>query len=298
VDSSRAPLGKRTQHAWFEQLHARADGERFCIRHEPPGPIQGYVLYVHPFAEELNCSRRMAALQAQRLAANGFEVWQADLYGCGDSPGDFGAATWDQWTADVRGLTQQLLARAAGDAPVWLWGLRLGCILAAQAAQALEGPLNFLFWQPLLNGQSQLHQLLRLVAAGELLAQRGAGEAAQLRERIAQHQSVEIGGYALDGALLDGVQSARLHPPQGTALGRTIWLESTSATMLASVAPPVIQACQSWIEAGAELHYQQVVGPSFWQIAESADATELMAATTAMFPAADAAHPQRASRDA
>lgn len=253
-------------------------GERFCIRHAAQGEVQAFVLYIHPFAEELNRSRRMAALQARRLAATGFEVWQLDLFGCGDSPGDFGAAAWDAWLDDVRVAAQRLTERAAGK-PVWLWGLRLGCILAAQAAETLDGPLNFLLWQPLLSGQAQLQQLLRLVSAGELLARQNAGEAALMRQRVAQGEAVEIGGYAIGAPLLQGLKQARLKAPASATRGRTVWLEVTNPDAVASMSPVVIQACQGWIEAGTALQYQKVVGPAFWQLAECEDANDLLDAT-------------------
>jgi hypothetical protein len=47
------------------------DGQRFCLFHPPGAPCRGAVVYVHPFAEEMNRSRRMAALQARALAAQG-----------------------------------------------------------------------------------------------------------------------------------------------------------------------------------------------------------------------------------
>ena len=59
------------------------------------------MLYIHPFAEEMNKSRRMAALQSRALAQAGYAVLQIDLLGCGDSSGDFGDATWQSWVSDV-----------------------------------------------------------------------------------------------------------------------------------------------------------------------------------------------------
>ena len=59
------------------------------------------MVYIHPFAEEMNKARRMAALQSRALAAAGFDVLQIDLLGCGDSSGDFGDATWNDWVNDV-----------------------------------------------------------------------------------------------------------------------------------------------------------------------------------------------------
>ena len=67
-----------------------ADGPRFCLYHAPVGECRGALVYIHPFAEEMNRSRRMAALQARALTAQGFGVLLLDLHGCGDSGGDFG----------------------------------------------------------------------------------------------------------------------------------------------------------------------------------------------------------------
>ena len=78
-----------------------AHGERFCIFHLPVGAARGGIVYLHPFAEEMNKSRRMAALQSRMLAARGFAVLQIDLFGCGDSSGDFGDARWEIWRQDV-----------------------------------------------------------------------------------------------------------------------------------------------------------------------------------------------------
>ncbi len=49
----------------------------------------------------MNKSRRMAALQARAFAAMGFGVLQIDLFGCGDSSGDFSDARWDIWKQDL-----------------------------------------------------------------------------------------------------------------------------------------------------------------------------------------------------
>ena len=77
-------------------------GQRFCLLHPAQGGIErGLVVYAHPFAEEMNKSRRMAAQQARALSAAGFTVLQIDLLGCGDSSGDFGDATWQGWVDDV-----------------------------------------------------------------------------------------------------------------------------------------------------------------------------------------------------
>jgi hypothetical protein len=56
-----------------------AGGPRFAVLHRPPGTPRGLVVFVHPFAEEMNKARRMAALQARALAGHGWAVLMSDL---------------------------------------------------------------------------------------------------------------------------------------------------------------------------------------------------------------------------
>ena len=88
--------------AFFLSVDGGRLGQRFCLFHPAQGGVpKGCVLNIHPFAEEMNKSRRMAALQARALAKAGYAVLQIDLFGCGDSSGDFGDASWQDWVGDV-----------------------------------------------------------------------------------------------------------------------------------------------------------------------------------------------------
>jgi len=53
------------------------------------------VLIIPPFGEEMNKSRRQFTEVAQRLVGNGFAVLVVDLYGTGDSEGEFSEASWE-----------------------------------------------------------------------------------------------------------------------------------------------------------------------------------------------------------
>ena len=154
---------------------------------------QGAVLYIHPFAEEMNKSRRMAALQARRFADAGFAVLLPDMHGCGDSSGDFVDARWELWLDDLqhhlRWLQQQI------SAPVYLWGLRSGALLATELAQQCS-PKGLLLWQPVSNGSQFLTQFLRLRIAAAMMG--GAKETtAQLREIFKSGKTLEIAGYEI-----------------------------------------------------------------------------------------------------
>src|ERR1700712_1296748 len=131
----------------FLDFHGTSPGRRFCLLHRPPHDVAaGAILFVHPFAEEMNKSRRMASLQARAFAQAGYAVLQCDLLGCGDSSGDFGDATWNDWIDDVADAAAWIGRRF--DAPLTLWGLRAGCLVAAEAARRKSLDCDFLFWQP------------------------------------------------------------------------------------------------------------------------------------------------------
>jgi exosortase A-associated hydrolase 2 len=264
-------------------------GQRYALVHDPAGPtVRGAVLYVHPFAEEMNKARRMAALQSRALAQAGFAVLQLDLLGCGDSSGDFADATWAHWLADVLQGAQWLRQQHA--APLWLWGLRAGCLLASQAAAQLQGmqaTVNQFYWQPPPAGKVLLQQFLRLSLASGLLddSPDAAGSKTKpkpndTRQQLASGQNVEIAGYTLQPALATGLEQAQLQPPASAdAHARCVWLE-TSTRNPTALLPATEAALARWRQAGHEVHAEVVPGPAFWQTQEIEDAPALLQATT------------------
>lgn len=254
-----------------------ARGRRLCLFHHPRGPlVRGGLVYLHPFAEEMNKSRRMAALQSRAFAQVGFAVLQIDLRGCGDSSGDFGDASWDDWLADAVLAWRWLRARI--DGPLWLWGLRAGCLLASEAARRVDAPSRLLFWQPTSSGKQVLQQFLRLAVAGELLSGREEGGADVLKARLAAGEVVEVAGYRLHPSLARGLDQAELVPPaQVEALA---WLEVTTRDELV-LGSASQRAVDRWSASGCELLTRVVRGPAFWQTSEIEEAPSLVAASVA-----------------
>jgi exosortase A-associated hydrolase 2 len=253
-----------------------ASGQRFCLFHQPDPLItaRGAVVYVHPFAEEMNKSRRMAALQAKALAAAGYAVLQIDLHGCGDSSGDFGDATWESWIEDVRLACDWLQQRS--DADLWLWGLRTGCLLASAAAARVSQPSKLLFWQPVVSGKQFLQQFLRLKLAGEMLGGEGKGLMDRLREQLSQGEAVEIAGYQLSPGLANGLERAELSPAAQSS--RIEWVE-LSGKADASLSPLASARIEKWQTAGHNTRGHLVCGPAFWQTAEIAECPALLDAS-------------------
>ncbi|HEX2013261.1 MAG TPA: hydrolase 2, exosortase A system-associated [Roseateles sp.] len=257
-------------------LTAGNGGQRFCVYHPAQGEVaHGALLYVHPFAEEMNKARRMAALQACALADAGYAVLQIDLRGCGDSSDDFGDAGWSDWLANVE-LGLDWLAGQNPGRPLWLWGLRAGCLLAgAVAERRADAVAGLIYWQPMLSGKLQLQQFLRLRLAADLAGGHGQAVMADLRAELRAGRSVEIAGYVLAAALAEGLEAAVLcaPAPQQTLL----WLELSARQEL-------LPASQAWLERHAGMSRVAAhapAGPAFWSTTEIEDAPDLIAATLA-----------------
>jgi len=258
---------------------AAGAGSRFCIHHAPLAtPARGLVLYVHPFAEEMNKARRMAALQARAFARAGFAVLQLDLLGCGDSSGDFGDATWDGWVDDIVTAARWLAERYRANAPpLWLWGLRAGCLLATAARPRIAAPCNLLFWQPPLSGGPLLRQFLRLKTLGDTAGGAARSNTDALRSELAAGKSIEIAGYRLSPALASGMDEARLDPP-AAGCGGLWWLELSHRTD-AVLSQASLEAVAAWRRAGCDVQAEVVAGPAFWQTVEIEQAPLLIERT-------------------
>jgi len=253
-----------------------SSGQRFCLYHAArDNKVRGAVIYLHPFAEEMNKSRRMAALQARAMSDAGFDVLQIDLLGCGDSAGDFADATWQTWQEDV--LLGYRWLRTQSQAPLIFWGLRAGCLLAATATVNLPEDANFVFWQPVVFGRQHWQQFMRLKMAGELASGRAKGVTEQIRQQLAAAQTVEIAGYSVSPGLANDLEKAELLPPTMSG-GQVAWLE-VSARENATLAPVSQKCIEQWQAAGFNVDAQVVIGPAFWQTTEIEDALALTVAT-------------------
>lgn len=253
-------------------------GHRFCIYHRPAEGSAGRgVVYAHPFCEEMNKARRMAALQSRRLAAEGYAVLQVDLFGCGDSSGDFSDASWRIWKQDLKFALGWLKSRV--DGPLGLWGLRLGATLAADVARdPAVGIEHLLLWQPVSNGEQFLTQFLRLRLAAEMLAE-GAAQSGvrELRETLGRGLPLEIAGYNLHphlAAEIDALSLADLVP----AVRRVHCLE-VNAMAEPKLSPASQRALEVWRSKGLDVRAAAVRGEPFWSTIEVTECEALLAAT-------------------
>lgn len=258
----------------------RAGGQLFCLYHPPRGDCRGAVLYVPPFAEEMNRARRIAAQQARELAALGYGVLQPDLGGTGDSSGDFGDARWDTWKDDLAACCAWLGERIPQ--PPVLWGLRLGALLALDYAGAAPHPLRALIlWQPVASGQAYLTQFLRMRTLNAVLADSTSEQTGTraLRAALQSGETLEVGGYALDPALaaaIDALAPLERYTPSCPVH----WFEMAGKDGQA-LPPGAARTADAW-RRHVRLQVHPVDCPPFWAAGEGVTAPALLAATSAL----------------
>jgi exosortase A-associated hydrolase 2 len=257
-------------------------GQRFCLLYPPLADVcKGVFLYAHPFGEEMNKSRRMAALQAREFAANGYAVLQIDLLGCGDSSGEFGDASWDAWKDDLSSARQWLEHEYA--VPFYLWGLRLGGLLALDYAQSAHVD-RMLLWQPVLSGNAYLTQLLRLRVANEMLADgkdKSSGGTQALRDALKAGETLEIAGYDITPQMAQAIDS--LDASKIISTCPINWIEVVSAEGRA-MTPASSRVATAWQQQGVELTTHTVACLQFWATQEISECPELLTQTTAILP--------------
>ena len=257
-------------------------GDRFCLLHRPENTRapRGAVLFVHPFAEEMNKSRRMAALQSRAFADAGLAVLQIDLLGCGDSSGDFGDATWQRWVRDVIDATAWLRTHV-GREPI-LWGLRAGCLLVTEAVRATQLSADLVLWQPVISGKQFLQQFLRLKVAGQIAGEtdRQRTGIQKLRDQLANGETIEVAGYTLSPRLALDMEAAQLDLPENGA--RVVWLEVAGASD-GELVPASRTKLDAWRQQGHSVQSGAVTGRRFWQTVEISESPALVDATLAMW---------------
>ena len=244
-------------------------GPLFAVHHRPANRAneRGQVLCVPPFNEEMNRCRSMMTVLAKSLAALGFGTLVLDLYGTGDSAGEYRDARWPTWLDDVRAAQAWLQQRPGGIKAVL--GVRLGAILAAEVNATSGVPsVPLVLWQPALEGKVHLTQFFRVRMAAQLDRNDLPKEStASMRQQLLEGQTLEVAGYEIHPELARSIDGARLFDQKLGAGTRVLWLENASAGK-SELSPASSTAVAAWQAAGAVVDALTYQGAAFWQVHE------------------------------
>lgn len=241
-------------------------------------PARGSVLFLHSFAEELQKSRRPVAVQARALAASGYNVLLLDLSGCGDSSGVLRDARWAIWQEDAIAGAEFLQQHAV--APLSVWGLRFGALLACQLAQDLPDIERLLMWQPALNGEQYLDQFLRLELAGQALKGEAGFDRAGLWNELRNGNTLEVAGYEVSSNLAMDVAQVRLGDLTPNCVVNWMDMAVTPTNQPKRASKTVMGR---WREQGLKVDWESVQAVPFYRNLDVDSCPELTAATLRVF---------------
>lgn len=261
------------------------DGQRvFTLLRHPRRAGASCALLVAPFGEEMNKSRKMLTDVGIGLAQRGVGSVLVDLYGTGDSDGDFSQAQWPRWQADL----QQAIAWCAqeGLQVDRLLGVRLGCALGAQVARdAIPGLEKTVFWQPVLDGSRFMDQFLRLRVAASMMEQDRKESTADLRAKFARGETVDVAGYGIGPQLAAQIDQVRLAGHVGPHLGQVHWIEIVRSAETPPPAPAT-KAVDTARAAGLNVTLYPIPGEPFWSSVEIVRIPALIEQTVALLAGA------------
>lgn len=230
----------------------------------------GVLVVLPPFAEELNRSRRSLAASGRLLAESGYAFVLPDLYGCGDSAGEFSDASWSLWCDDLTAIVAWVRNRF-GHSP-FAAALRSGSLFLPDIGNLFS---LCVLWQPVLEGNGFVRQQLR----AKVMKDKMEGAATTLKDlmvSLEQGQRVEVAGYELNPALVLPMAERSLLN-WVPARQRLVWLETGQQP------PPPGEAVRAWLQSvadnGCVVEQRFVPGPPFWSTLEIAENTALADAT-------------------
>ena len=207
-------------------------GRLFCVVHLPEsekirsGSVPS-VLVVPAFADEMNKTRPTVTRIARGLNAQGIAVVIPDLYGTGDSDGDFHEAEWDQWCRDLETVVDY--ANASGLPVEGLLCIRSGVLLMASAFSRIQvSSIRASVWlQPVLEGNRYLEQQLRVRSLGKAVSNGHSESVQALRTRLQNGETLNVGGYRIPGSMATALSSISAAEFQYGAVGDICSIEAT-----------------------------------------------------------------------
>jgi len=185
-------------------------GSIFAMHYLPAsGNTSQCIVHIPAFAEEMNKSRHMVAMQARAFVEQGYSVLVFDLWGTGDSQGEFHEATWDIWLKNIDGVLSWLQDK--GSDSISLWGLRSGVLLAMDYLHRYSANVDKLIcWQPVLNGEQFIMQFLRLRLAAAMMDKNLPNQnTSDLKKQLNEGTCIEVAGYQLNPELVNPMMTIR-----------------------------------------------------------------------------------------
>ena len=167
------------------------------------------VIFVPPFAEEMNRSRRMYVLCARLLAGIGIDCVCFDYAGTGDSEGKWGSFSIVDWQENLKDVYQSVCQTGISD--ISLIGVRFAALQIAHTLAAAELKINkCVLWDPIESGETYMRQLIRMKIAAAMAEESKKISTKDVLAEVEEQGSIEIGGYLLTDTMINTINELSL----------------------------------------------------------------------------------------
>lgn len=194
----------------FQHLPSSQNSQIFLAHYAPCEQSEGVgsqqtVIFVPPFAEEMNRSKRMYVLCARLLADAGIHSICFDFAGTGDSSGkwgDYSFQDWQQNLIDVYRWAKNITPTIS------LITLRDSALISLDLIKRNEIHIDkCVMWDPIDNGEVLIRQLVRMKIASAMADDLKKITTQEVTETIEKEGYLEVGGYHVSSNLIDAVRS-------------------------------------------------------------------------------------------
>ncbi len=217
--------------------------------YHPPQQLSRHegVVLCNPFGQEYLRAHRSLRRLAESLAEQGYAVLRFDYRGTGDSAGDMAGVTADDWVADIQLAVRELMDVAAVSR-VSLVGLRLGALLAAQAARHIPAVSRLLLWDPIVSGHRYVDEIQHEIAGVSQLGARA--------NFVAPDGAIYFNGFVMPRSFQDSLMPLNLAGLDG--------LERLAVAQMVSHHSDDFAQLETWLRRLPRFHYQFAEAPHDW----------------------------------
>lgn len=254
-------------------------GRLFSVRTLVANTNDEVVVFVPPFAEEMNKSRKMMALLLNELALSGSSGLLFDLVGTGDSQGELDDTEWSDWIYNLRDVVNFALD-VLGAKSISFVALRTGALLLNDYLNGHHGAVinskikAIHYWNPVFNASQFVTQFLRLRLAADMMGEGGEKVTVkQLKAQLEALGQLEVAGYMLNQNLIAGMENARIALPQMHD-EFNVWFYEISS--MGKVTPGLQRMIPKVCGDSINQQAFSLEGPQFWSTQEIALCKDLI----------------------
>lgn len=170
----------------------------------------GYVL-CHPFLEEKLWTHRVFVNFARELCARGYPVLRFDYMGHGDSDGCFEDSNIESNLSDIQAAVRYVKDKCSSVKKICLVGLRFGAMLAARVAEVDASINRLILWDPVLDGERYMQEVLRTNLTTQLALH---GKVIENREKLIDNmrsgRTINVDGYEMSLPMFEQASTIRI----------------------------------------------------------------------------------------